>query len=293
MNIVVIGGTRFIGAHVVRQLAEAGHDVTVYHRGEHNAELPPGVRQVLSPEAAMPVVSFPAELLVPEADVVVHMIAMGEADARAAVDLFGGHTRRMVWISSGDVYLAYARFTGVEPGPVLQGLLVEDSPLRSVLYPYADAAKPVNDLANVYDKILVERIAMNDPELPGTVLRLPKVYGPGDNDDLATVYSFREHPQWRWTHGCVENVAAAIALATLHPAAKGRVYNVGEEYTPTIAERLAKLPASTIPSDRGSKFNFSQDIAYDTTRIRRELGYQEIVPEEAALRMTLAHRASE
>lgn len=40
MNILVIGGTRFIGAHVVRQLADGGHAVSVYHRGQHEPELP-------------------------------------------------------------------------------------------------------------------------------------------------------------------------------------------------------------------------------------------------------------
>lgn len=65
MNVVVIGGTRFVGAHVVRQLADAGHAVTVYHRGEHNAQLPDSVRQVWRVEAAMPVRGFAAELLIP------------------------------------------------------------------------------------------------------------------------------------------------------------------------------------------------------------------------------------
>ena len=41
MNILVIGGTRFIGAHTVARLAEAGHTVTVFHRGKHNADLVP------------------------------------------------------------------------------------------------------------------------------------------------------------------------------------------------------------------------------------------------------------
>ena len=31
-----------------------------------------------------------------------------------------------------------------------------------------------------YDKIPVEREILGDPDLPGTVLRLPMVYGPGD-----------------------------------------------------------------------------------------------------------------
>jgi len=290
MNILVIGGTRFIGAHVVRQFADAGHTVTVYHRGEHETQLPDSVRHVRRAEAAMPVRSFPAELLTPEPDVVVHMIAMGEADARAAVEFFRGHAGRVVWISSGDVYLAYGRFKGVEPGPVLPGLLKEDSPLRTVLCPYRDATKPADDIANIYDKILVERMAFSDPQLPATVLRLPKVYGPKDNANLATVYGFRNHPQWRWTHGYVENVAAAIVLATVSATAAGRIYNVGEEHTPTMAELLARLPESSMPINLDPKFNFEQDIAYDTTRIREELGYAELIAEDKAMKTTLLSR---
>ncbi len=77
----MIGGTRFIGAHVVRQLADRGHAVTVYHRGLHEADLPADVRHLRRVEAAMPVRSFPNELLQPEPDIVIHMMAMGEADA--------------------------------------------------------------------------------------------------------------------------------------------------------------------------------------------------------------------
>jgi nucleoside-diphosphate-sugar epimerase len=284
VNIVIIGGTRFIGVHVVRQLALGGHAVTIYHRGEHEGDLPRNVRHVHRPEAAMPIRSFAAELLIPEPDVVIHMIPMGEADARAAVNFFRGPTGRMVWISSGDVYLAYGRFLGIEPGPALPGPLCEDSPLRSILHPYRDSAKPADDLANVYEKILVERVAMSCPEMPGTVLRLPKVYGTDENADLATVYGFRNRPEWRWTHGYVENVAQAIVLAALSPAAAGCIYNVGEEYTPTIGERLAKLPVSSLPVNTDPKLNFDQDIAYDTTRIRTELGYCERVAEDDAMR---------
>jgi nucleoside-diphosphate-sugar epimerase len=175
MNVVVIGGTRFIGASVVRQLADRGDAVTVYHRGLHEADLPASVRHLRRAEAAMPVRSFPNELLQPEPEVVIHMTAMGEADAVAAAKFFRGNTARMVWISSGDVYLAYGRFTGTEPGPVETALLTEESPLRSMLYPYRGQAKSPDDIANLYEKILVERAALSDRELPGTVLRLPKV----------------------------------------------------------------------------------------------------------------------
>lgn len=289
MNILLIGGTRFIGPYVVRQLLERGHDVTVYHRGEHDGALPSSVRHVRHPQAGMPVRHFAPELLTPAPDVVVHMIAMGEADARAAVEFFRG-VQRMVWISSGDVYRAYGRFTGIEPGAIEPVPLTEDAPLRSVLYPYR-AAQPDDPIARDYEKILVERVAQSEEAPPPAILRLPKVYGEDDNASLATVYPFRGHPQWRWTHGYVENVAAAIVLAVLAPEAAGNIYNVGEEHTPTVAERLAMLPPSPLADGHHTSYDFRQDIVYDTSRIRRELGYRELVSEaEAMLRVARCAR---
>jgi nucleoside-diphosphate-sugar epimerase len=283
----MIGGTKFIGPYVVSQLADQGHQVVVYHRGQTEAALPQNVRHIHSPAAGIPVTSFAPELLAATFGVVVHMIAMGEADARAAVEAFSSRAERLLVPSSGDVYLAYARFTGSEPGPPLDGLLREDSPLRGVLYPYRAKASSESDWTRSYEKILVEQIVLGDSDLAATVLRLPKVYGRGGNADLKTVHSFRHHPDWRWTHGYVENVAAAITLAVTHPKAAGRVYNVGEQYTPTVAERLASLPGSCIPVDDQCDFDFRQDIAYDTSRIREELGYLEPIPYEVGLRRTI------
>lgn len=107
----------------------------------------------------------------------------------------------------------------------------------------------------------MEREILGYRDLPGVVLRLPKVYGPGNNADLATVYAFRHHSKWRWTHGYVENVAAAIVLAAIHPAASGKIYNVGESPTPAVGERLAELPASSIAADESRQYKLPQDIA--------------------------------
>ena len=40
MKVLVIGGTRFIGTHLVYQLIEMGHEVTVFNRGQIATELP-------------------------------------------------------------------------------------------------------------------------------------------------------------------------------------------------------------------------------------------------------------
>ena len=38
MNILVLGGTRFQGPYLVRELLDAGHGVTIFHKGNHAIE---------------------------------------------------------------------------------------------------------------------------------------------------------------------------------------------------------------------------------------------------------------
>jgi nucleoside-diphosphate-sugar epimerase len=91
-----------------------------------------------------------------------------------------------------------------------------------------------------YDKVPVERTIMSEPEVPGTVLRLPMVYGPGDPlhrlyPVIKRIVDGRRHiifsedlAQWRGCKGYVEDVAHAIVLAATSGGAAGRVYNIAE-----------------------------------------------------------------
>lgn len=180
MRVLVIGGTHFIGPHVVAALDRLGVEITVYHRGIHEPSLPPAVRHVHSPRASLPFLHFPSELSEPAPDVVLHMFPVGQDDTRAAVAHFAGIAKRMVAISSGDVYRAYGRLLGSESGRPEPVPLDENAPLRETFFPYRAAAAGPSDWTYHYEKILAERVVLPSTALPGTVLRLPAVYGPGD-----------------------------------------------------------------------------------------------------------------
>lgn len=278
---LVIGGTRFIGPYVVRELAAHGHDVTVFHRGTHNVNLA-DAREIRSPAAAMPIKQFPEEVRALEPQIVINMIPMGRDDARATLDAFGHSARRVVMVSSCDVYLAYGRFRRTEPGDTVEMPLREDSPLRALPYPYRTPETARDAYEYDYEKIFMEEAAMSFGTL-ATALRLPKVYGHEDNAALATVYGAAHAPDWRWTHGFVENVAHAIALAAIHPAAAGRIYNVGEAVTPSVAERLRYLPAAPASTQALEGYDFRHHLHLDTTRIREELGFTEVRDEREAM----------
>jgi len=312
LRVVLVGGTGFLGPPLAAELVRLGHRVTVFHRGDHEPALPFGVEHVHSPLAARPVTRFPPELTALACDVVVAMHAMGEADARALSDTFRGIARRVIALSSGDVYRAYGIVRGIEDGPPDPSPVTEDAPLRSRLYPYRGGPPGPYD-PETYEKILVEREVARHPELPATILRLPVVYGPGDDhhrffptvkriDDGRPAILLEERlAEWRWTHGYVENVAHAIALAVDREKAAGRTYNVGEPSTPTVAERVAgigaacgwkgrvvSLPAACLPESLVLPLHFEQPIIYDTSRLRHELGFQEIVSERESLLRAVA-----
>ena len=306
MRIVVLGGTGLTGPFAVRRLHELGHEVTVFHRGEHPAELPPGARVLHGSLSDMP-----QALRQPAPDVVVHMWAMTEPAAQAFVDFFRGAAGRAVVISSGDVYRAYGRLQRLETGEPDAIPIAEDGPLREVLYPYRNMMKEDSpEWMRFYDKILVERVVSGQADFPATILRYPAVYGPGDSyhrfsqwlqqmESGSEIQIQESYAGWRWTHGYVENVAEAVVLAVTDTRSTGRIYNVGESDTPTIQERIEGLGRAAgwkgrvVPAAlKQMPHDFRHHLVVDTSRIRRELDYREPVDRDSALGRTVAWESS-
>jgi len=310
MQVLVIGGTGFIGPHVVKRLVEDDHKVAVFHRGETKADLPRAVQSIYGERKDLPAHVDDFNRFAP--DVVLDIFPYVEKDALTLMNTFRD-TERVVAISSMDVYAAYGRFRRSESGGPETEPFNEDAQLRSMLYPYRAYARDSEDLLYNYDKILVERVVMTDAKLKGTVLRLPVVYGPDDKQHRTFEYVKRMRDgrpailldekkyQWRWSRGYVDNVAAAVALAVVSEQAANRIYNVGEAEALTEAEwvrsighaagwsgEIVAVPGELMPNHMVEDYDYRHDLAADTSRIRQELGYVEPITQEEAVARTVA-----
>lgn len=309
MKILVIGGTNFIGPPVVRRLCGMGHEVTVFHRGKSIAELPSDVHHILGERTHLDKFKNKFEEISPQ--VVLDMFAYTEQDARTLMKTFKDIAQRVVAISSMDVYRAYGVILGRE-SELVPVPLTEDSPLRQQFYPFREMPNRPLDAPVDYEKILVERVVMLDPDLPGTILRLPMVYGPGDirhrlfpylqriDDNRPAIVLEESIAEWRGSYGYVENVAYAIALAVCDEQAKGRIYHVADSEVLSEAERITRVgevakwqgkvisvSKEKLPTEWKLPVNTQQHWFVDSTRIRQELGYKEVVPPEEALQRTI------
>jgi nucleoside-diphosphate-sugar epimerase len=313
MRILLIGGNGFIGRFIVSALRQRGHALAVFHRG--TTEVPAGVVEIRGDRNQLAAAAKELKRFAP--DVVIDLVISSGPQAEELMNFFRGATRRVLMLSSIDVYRAVGVSHGRESGPLQEVPLTEESELRRNLHPYPPEnmqllRRVFKWVTDDYDKIPAEQAVMNDHELPTTVLRLPTVYGPGDPlhrfyPVVKRIADGRRHiifaetiAAWRSPRGYVENVAAAIALAATDDRASRRIYNVCEE--PSFSElewarkiagemgwdgEFVVLPVERTPRHLLQPGNHAQHWTASSARIRRELAHEEPVAIEEAVRRTI------
>lgn len=99
MRILVLGGTRFVGRHIVEAALGSGHDVSVFNRG--HSRLPWQTVEQLTGDRET---GDLAALREREWDACVDVSAYFPEHARAATQLLSGRVARYVFISTASVY---------------------------------------------------------------------------------------------------------------------------------------------------------------------------------------------
>ncbi|MFF3242430.1 SDR family oxidoreductase [Streptomyces sp. NPDC002870] len=130
MRLLILGGTEFVGRAVVESALARGWEVTVFHRGRHEA--PAGVTTLLGDRTAPEGLAALAD---GEWDVVVDTWSAAPSVVRDAARLLAGRVGRYVYVSSCSVYAWPPALGHDETGPVVEG-----SPDAGEV-PYAEAKR--------------------------------------------------------------------------------------------------------------------------------------------------------
>jgi 2'-hydroxyisoflavone reductase len=162
LDILVLGGTGFIGPHLVRHAVSRGHRVTIFTRGRRDAELPTSVIRLTGDRNGQL-----GALEGKKWDAVIDDSATNPDWVKQSTSLLKGNVGTYLFTSSTGVYYPYLK----------RGLDESDA----VLY----AATDPNDTSATFgvNKANCERVVLDAFGDKGTVIRPTYIVGPGDTTD--------------------------------------------------------------------------------------------------------------
>ncbi|MEL7108903.1 MAG: NAD-dependent epimerase/dehydratase family protein [Pseudomonadota bacterium] len=253
MRTLVLGSGGMIGDAVAASLVESGHDVVCASRSAE-PDLSNGViyrrANRNDPDQILQLVNTLG------IKVVIDIIAYDADSTESLLHSLEGKIDQYVLLSSCDVYRNYGLLHRLELGTPDLNPLMEDSPLRSRLFPYRLAKARTSDdpqkWLDDYDKIPVES-SVRKFEGNWTVLRLPMVFGPGDPQQrfhwaIAPMLSGSETIEvpsawlnWTTTYGYIQNVASAISASAGNAPFKNSTFNIVDIEPKSHREWLNKI----------------------------------------------------
>jgi len=288
MRVLVIGGTGPTGPQLVNALLARGNEVIILHGGFHEVQFDQEIEHIHTDPHF-------AETLMPALEGrTFDLVVATYGRIKVIAEVLRGKTGRLVTVSGAGLYAAP---TDQRWGPLGRPVMVrEDSPLRDTEGP--------ND--KLFHKIyLTERtvMAMHEAgEFSATILRYPIIYGPNAPASVDWCIVRRILDKRRCfilgdgglqvsRRGFSVNVAHCLQLIVDQPqVSSGQIYHVADDDQYTLRQR-AELIARAL----GHQWEYvnlphslaccvsplwkeSEHLAFDTTKIRGELGYRDLVP---------------
>ena len=117
LSILVLGGTGFIGPHLVNHAVARGHKVTIFTRGRHDAEIPESVVRLIGDRNGQL-----GALEGKKWDAVIDDSATNPEWVKQSTELLRGNVGRYLFTSSTGVYYPYLKRPVDETMPVLTEL---------------------------------------------------------------------------------------------------------------------------------------------------------------------------
>src|SRR6266496_3967539 len=281
MKILFIGGTGIISTASTALAVEHGFELTLLARGQHQADVPRGVR-ILTADINDPAL---VSRLNPESfDAVVDWIAFTPEDIERDLRLFQGRTRQFIFISSASVYQK----------PQTHYLMTESTPLANPHWDYARSKIACEErLMKAYREegfpvtIVRPSLTYGDTQIPlitnkwekpytivDRMLKKQKIVVPGDGTSL-----------WVITHN--SDFAKGFVGLLGHEQAIGHAFHITSDEAMTwdqycrivaaalgVEARIVHIPSDFIiaclPALEGSLIgDKSVSVVFDNSKIKR------------------------
>lgn len=302
MKVLVIGGTQFIGRHVVTQLLAQNHDVTLFNRGKTGPELFPNLNRIHGDREQDDVRKISD--LRQNWDAVIDLCAYFPKSLPSLLETLKGHAGRYVQCSTISVYKSSI---DIDPSQVL----TESSEMFR-----CSESEAVDASMMTYGqrKAECERVARNQQSdgIPIVIIRPSVVYGEHDHTDRFAYWISRATrakkfilPESGLTtvqKTYAPDLAQAFVSALSGRQVLGKAFNVADTFPLSLntslkligesvgcssldhavsvsAEKLKQLgvrPWSDLPL-----WIPSTNFLVDTYLARRDLAYVSTLPDEA------------
>ena len=256
MKSLVLGGSVFVGRHLVDALLRDGHDVAVLNRGRTAADLPAEVERIVADRTdrqqmhdALAGRTWDAVF-----DVSGFVMAAGGSDIEGLLDLLEGNVGRYVFVSSVMAY---------DQSLVGRFPWTEDMPTNS------DGNATYGGFKAASESAMLRRHAVNG--FPATIVRPAAIYGPDNNIFDMEAAMFLRLLQHRpvlvphgglvvGSYGHVDDLCAAMVALVEALSAPGQVFNVSTDsvdtntYVRTLATvvgvdpNIVYVPDTMLPS---------------------------------------------
>ncbi len=169
MNLLIFGGTKFVGRHITTGALERGHRVTLFNRGKTNADLFPEAEKISGDRDG----GLDA-LRGRTWDAVIDVNGYLPRLVNASAQMFQGAAAHYVYISTLSVYADFSRDGQTE-----------DAPLATIQDPTVEV---IDEETYGALKALCERAVSEHFPNRATMLRLGYVVGPHDHTDRWTYW---------------------------------------------------------------------------------------------------------
>lgn len=173
MNILVIGGTRFLGRHFVNSARARGHEVTLFNRGVTNSALFRRLKTISGDRER------DLEQLSGKWDAVVDTCGYIPRVVKLSAEVLKGKVDQYVFISSVSVYEDFSKI-GIKEGDAVGRLEIEDEGTEEIT---GETYGPL--------KALCERVVQDVYGVNSLIIRPGLIVGPHDPTDRFTYWPIR------------------------------------------------------------------------------------------------------